>query len=347
MRYFFFLLLILSTQINSKQQAVLAKEQQEAPACLNWKKNKVLETTRKKAARTAVLIICPPKFEDDYNNCRWKLGQKVWQQYMNRHANVDCYFLQSADPREGTAAQVWCEGNTLFVGDPAYTSDGQDRILHKTIAAIEALLPKYTHFMRTNLNTFININMLNNYVETHRQSMFTGPLWQDTWYVIGYGLLFTADVAAHMVKEYRRLEGSAEVRWELPDDSVLTSLATGVNLLDPPEGDFTCCPSLTPGVRQLMCKRSFSSIRLKRYRGKYGVMLLPPISVDSATHYIDQAPKTTILYRVREGFDLVELAKVYEHLLHKVYPKLSNSYLVDYASSLPAIRPPVTSAEKF
>lgn len=301
---------------------------------LDWKKNKLLNPTSKKPARTAVLIICPPQFDNSYHHNRWQLGQKVWQQYMNSHPHVDCYFVQSTLPKDGTAEQVWRENNTLFVGDPSFAIDGRDRILYKTIAAIELLLPQYTHFFRTNLNTFINLKTLHNYAEMHHQSMYTGPLWQNEWYVVGYGILFTADVAAHMVKEYKRLEGSEAVSCSRADDRALASLATGINRFKPSERVFTCCPTLKLGVRQLMCDRSFATQRLSQY----GTILLPPISLKGAIRYCELSPKTTILYRIREGFELEQLAQLYEYLLHRIYPEVSSANLVGYVGTLPTMK---------
>ena len=295
----------------------------------------LLPSTEEKPARTAVLIIAPPQVNTSYTDCRWQLGKKVWEQYMNSIPDVDCYFLQSRYPREQDLEQVWIEGNTIYIGDEWYKQYGNDRILHKTIVAIEKLLPDYTHFVRTNLNSFVNLKALRQYTRTHHRSMYTAFLWENQWYTLGYGILFTADVAAHLVSEYRRLEGLAIVSCYRADDCTLTSLAVGLDPEDPVGYRFRCCPTLTSGIRQLMCKESLSATRLS----PYGVMLRPPISLESAKEYCDQAADTVMLYRIREGFDLEELAALYTHLLHKIYPELSGDNLVEYAGSLPTRSP--------
>jgi len=302
----------------------------------DWKKNVLIGSTEKKPARTAILIIAPPVM----GNCpvfnRWKLGKKVWEQYMNNHPNVDCYFLQCTNSRPGQEEQVWLEGNTIYVVDSWYDKYGIDRILHKTIAAIEWLLPHYTHFIRTNLNTFINLKNANMYMETHHQSFYTAFLWQTAWYALGYGIAFTADVAAHITKEYRRLEaaGIDFIDPSHPDDCVLTSLATGVcpsnvcpsNKIHP----FRCCPSLPFGVRQLMSLESFSTLRLCQF----GALLIPPITLEQAIDYCQKASPTIILYRIREGLTLQDLAQFYEFVLQKNYPELPYIDLVKYVESL-------------
>jgi hypothetical protein len=294
----------------------------EYPAGLlrDWgkKKHAILKPTERKPSRTAVLIIAPPVMGNCYTENRWKLGKKAWEQYMNTVPNVDCYFIQSTYPRKGYSEQVWLEGNTLYVGDWWYEKYGNDRILYKTIVAIENLLPNYTHFIRTNLNTFFNLKAVREYVETHHQSMYTGPLWEKQWYVLGYGILFTADVATHIVNEYRRLEDLDVVSCYRADDCVLTALATGVYPFNHSEHAFRCCFTLPLGIRQLMSTQSLSTKRLSRY----GVLLCPPVSFEQTIKYCEQASSSVMLYRIREGFELDKLAEFYEYLLHKIYPEL-------------------------
>ncbi len=298
----------------------------------------LLQLTERKPARTAVLIMTPPdsSIHTDGRFSRWQLGKKVWELYMNVHPHVDCYFLQNTDLRKGASEQTWIEGNTIYVGDDSY----EGRILlSKTTAALEKLLPNYTHFFRTNANAFVNLNTLNEYAETHHQSMFTGPLWQGSWYLFGYGVLFSADVAAHIVNEYRRLEGNYIVSHHVPEDLALNSLATGVfayyDHIGHVEGDpeFACCPTLPLGVRQLMCESSFSTLRFSQY----GLQLFPAPSFEQTIDYCSQALNSVMLYRIRNGFDLDKLAEVYEYLLNNIYPELPKFDLVEYAKSLPPV----------
>ncbi|HVX00430.1 MAG TPA: hypothetical protein VHA52_08355, partial [Candidatus Babeliaceae bacterium] len=215
----------------------------------NWKPGayEILQPTERKPARTAVLIMIPPDgFDLDlkgYANCRWHLGKKVWEIYMNSHPNVDCYFLQNTKLKEGTSEQVWIEGNTIYVGHESYAHCGI--LLSRTIAALKILLPQYTHIFRTNVNAFVNLKLLNEYAETHHQSMFTAPLWQQPfWYILGYGVLFTADVGTHIVNEYNRLSNNRVIT-NAPEDLVLTALATGIcpyyGNIPGKAPDFTCC----------------------------------------------------------------------------------------------------------
>ncbi len=312
--------------------------QAESSSLHNWenKNCEVLNPTEEKPARTAILIIAPPLSGQDYTQCRWALGRKVWEQYMNSHPDVDCYFLQSTSPRKNSQEQVWIEGNIIYIGDFWYEEYGTDRILHKTMCALESLLPHYTHFIRTNLNTFFNLHAVHQYAKNHHQSMYTGPLWEKQWYVIGYGALFSQDVAAHMVNEYKRLEGHDLLQPNLSDDHILTSLATGIYPKATLDNPFTPYPLLPPGTRQVMCENS----TLTKRASDYGILLLPPITVRSAIALCDKAAPTVFLYRIREGFDLTDLAKVYDYLLNKSYPGLSTIDIVDYASSLPITQEP-------
>jgi hypothetical protein len=299
----------------------------------------LLDSTDRKPARTAVLIMTSPDIPNTYKTCRWELGKKVWEQYMNIHPNVDCFFLQNIKLRKLTSEKTWIEGNTIYVSDELYQSYGH---ASRTIAAIEKLLPNYTHFFRTNVTAFLNLKKLNEYAETHYQSLYTGPLWQEAWYVFGYGILFSADVATHMVNEYRRLKDSYVLSFDrhFPEDATLASLATGIfpyydyigHVKGTPE--FNCCPTLPFGIRQLMCESSFSATRLSQY----GVLLFPPPSFEQAINYCSQALNSAILYRIRGGFDLDKLAELYEYLLNNIYPELPKFDLVEYSKSLTEIR---------
>lgn len=143
-------------------------------------------------------------------------------------------------------------------------------------------------------------------------------------------------MAAHIVKEYRRFEGLEIVSPYRADDCTLTSLATGIWPFDPVEHVFRCCPTLPAGIRQLMSEESLATTRLS----PYAALLLPPISLDKAIDYCNQDPNTRILYRIREGLDLDQLAQFYEYLLDKIYPSISRTNLVEYARSLPSVKDP-------
>ena len=318
----------------------------------DWKPGafELLQPTERKPARTAVLImaapdtIFPSAVYRKSGQYAWQLGKKVWEQYMNVQPNVDCYFLKSTPLKKSDFEEAWIEGNTIYVRDDSYRDDKFP--MNRTIAALEKLLPNYTHFFRTNANSFLNLNTLNEFAETHHQSMFTGPLWQQpSWYLLGYGLLFSADVATHIVNEYRRLEGNYMASDHFPEDLLLNSLATGVfpyydsigHVAGDPE--FTCCPTLPFGVRQLMCGSSLTATRLSLY----GVQLAPTPSVAEAINYCRLGMKSVILYRISGGcvsssLDLDNLVEVYEHLLNNIYPELPKFDLVEYAKSLPTIR---------
>jgi hypothetical protein len=308
-----------------------------APKDLQWKSNVVLPRGNRKAAKTAILIIAPTKLGSSLLEQRWKLGKKVWEQYMHSHPNIDCYFLERAPTQKNAIDAVWVEKDTIYVSCERYGQQHGDYLLHKTIKAVEFLLPNYTHFIRTNLNTFIDLSKVNDYMETHHDSMYTTPLWENSWYTIGYSIFFTADVAAHMVNEYNRLY---ELNEKLlypneADDAILTSLATGIWPYSQ-EHPFRCCPSLPIGVRQLM---SQDSLRAKHGRfTKYGLLLTPLESVDQAIAFSKKASPTTMLYRQRDGLGIQDLAKLYEHLLAKHYPEFSQIDLQEYVRSLEKVR---------
>jgi hypothetical protein len=313
----FRLLVLIGLQCFVLQPHIFAKPPESNVK--KWHGSKILELTEKRPARTAILIIAPATYHEHPIENRWRLGRKVWEQYMNSHPNVDCYFLHCTNPRKDSDQQVWLEGNTIFVGDPWTEETGLDQLLLKTVKAIEWLGNDYTHYIRTNINTFFNLEAVNNYAETHHQSHFTTPLWERQSYTIGYAIVFTADVAAHIVSEYYRLKQAGEELIDPfhADDMAITALATGIW----PIGDrnpFRCAPSLPLGIRQLTCLDSLNTKRLC----KYGALLTPVSSLEEAIYYFDKAGEDVILFRSRDGLGYTELQALYEHMLSKIYPHL-------------------------
>jgi hypothetical protein len=149
-------------------------------------------------------------------------------------------------------------------------------------------------------------------------------------YTIGYAIFFSADVAAHIVSEYHRLENEELISPNHADDGALTALATGLWPYDK-HHPFRCCPTLRKGIRQLMCHSSLETTRLSNY----GALLIPPITLETAINYCKMAPDTMMLYRTNGGLNLKEIAQFYEHLLQKHYPQLKCESLVEYMDSLP------------
>ncbi|MEL7431754.1 MAG: hypothetical protein AAGI90_04395 [Chlamydiota bacterium] len=297
------------------------QKQQNPCALRNWTRDTLVPTNHPSSSpsKTCVLIIVPTEYKDDYVHNRWFLGKRTWDQYMNLREDVDCYFMVCTHPKPGTNEQVWIEGNTLYVGDAHFTKTGYDRILHKTIKAMEYFQGQYTHFIRTNVNTFINVHAAAHFAKTHTKSFYSTPIWQNEWYTIGYAIAYTADVAEHIVSEYNRLEtaGNECISPDHADDVVMTSLATGIYPFSH-DNPFRCCKALTLGCRQLLCHQSLNTKRFSRY----GVLLSPVQSLEEALSDFDRASEEAMLFRIKEGLNLEELKYLYEHMLQKIYPEL-------------------------
>ena len=332
MKYHYFFIFVCALQMNVNQLHCKKKSSPvEEISLQNWKNNSILQQTSFKPAHTAILIIAPRNFGNSFIENRWKLGEKLWEQYMNNNPNVDCYFIVPACFKKDSIDQVWIEGNTIYVADVWYENARNDRLLYKTIRSLEFLLPNYTHFIRANINTFFNLRNVNSYMENHHQSFFTIPTWQSAWYAIGYGIVFTADVAAHMINEYYRLESLGEelISHHHADDGAITALATGVWPYDN-RNPFKKCEGLPFGTRQLMCSESLNTLRFC----KYGMLLTPLNSANEGIALCENAGSEVMLYRTREGLSLNELALLYEYFLDKTYPELEHINFVDYANYL-------------
>jgi hypothetical protein len=292
-----------------------------------WEKFQVIQETPRKSAKTAVLIIHPPGDENTEldENSRWYVGKRTWEKYMNSHPKVDCYFIKCVKPDQMpfNGKKVLQRGNYLYVSDPNYIY-GLDDILYKTVQSMDFLASRgYTHYFRTNLNVFLDLKKLNEYLESHASSMYT-TFMNEMWYPVGYSILYSSDVATHIVSEYKRISGNREIKNRLhpsncPDDAGLCMLALGVWYgHSSSEHPFKCCSSLTSGVSQRMCA---ASVNPGRYT-KYGMLLIPPLSYKKIKYRIMNKNNTVMIYRLKADLNLEENKEVYNLLLKMHYPEL-------------------------
>jgi len=274
--------------------------------------------------KIAVLIIHAPLLNESHNEHviikRWRLGIECWKKYMRLHSSVDCYFVKPASLCANNGDAIWIEDDTLYVYDPHFEKTEQDRILYKSIKALDFLSDKYTHFVRTNLNTFWNLYQLYDYVSNHTGSYYTGPDWESGSYPIGYGIIMTQDVARHIVDEYHRLQKTSYVSHERADDGVLMSLAYGI---DPwlTQDPFKKFPKFPTAQKLLMSKDSGLS---KEINYDYASLLqnVRPLNYKNVLKLALKAPKTCILYRSRgDGLNLEEIQMLYDELLKKTYAR--------------------------
>lgn len=288
-----------------------------------WNSWQIIQPSKKSETKTAVLIIAPLDLEsrgNDYVHERWRLGKRTWLKYMNSNESVDCYFLECTKKASPNGSSAWIEGNTIYVNHPYVEKVGSDMILYKSVAAINLLLSEgYSHFVRTNVNTFMDLDNLKNYSQNHNNSFFTAFVWENAWYSIGYGVYFTSDVAKHIVDEYSRLE---KTHWDIvsphrADDAVLTSLATGVYPYQK-NHPFKRYGKLPIASRQIMTKRSLSQSKMANTT--YATHIYEnEVTYTKAWRLIEQAPPSTILYRIRDKLTLSQLETIYEYLIKKHY----------------------------
>lgn len=280
-----------------------------------WSHTRPIAKTKASPTRTAILIIAAPLFDNSPIHQRWCLGYETWKHYMNSHPDVDCYFIIPTQPRKDGSPDVWIEGNIIYVGDIYYELYRNDRILYKTIKALELLLPHYTHFIRTNVNTFCNLENVHKFMSSHHASFYSAFFWQGEWYTLGYGILFTKTTAHHIVTEYERLKDHPFLYPDrYPDDCLLTALATGIWPLSP-ENPFKRYEGLPYNGKQFISEESLKSRALT----PHGVFLDKIPSLEEALALCEAAPNTAALYRIKDGLTLDELKILYNYLLETIY----------------------------
>jgi hypothetical protein len=242
-------------------------------AWFGWEKVEVILETPAKPVKPAVLII-HPSGNGSTASMRALAGLLVKKlgEIHECSPKADCYFIKctKSDQLLFKGGKVIQSGNDLYVPDPSYLY-GQDDFLYKTVQSMDYLIPKgYTHFFRTNLNVFLNLKVLNQYLETHACSMYTTFI-NEMWYLVGYSILYSSDVAQHIVSESKRISGTRDIKNRLhhaicPDDAGLCMLALGVQYgHSSKQHPFRCCRAPTPGVSQRMCESFKEHNRYTRY----------------------------------------------------------------------------------
>jgi FkbM family methyltransferase len=149
---------------------------------------------------------------------RWALGFIVWNkliEYFNMINSVNVFFIRT-DYRLTTPYQI--ENNIISVKfDNKY-----GHIIYKTIISLRALKNKFDYYVRGNVNTIIDINYLDKFVNTlPKKNVFTSPFWQGNSYPFGYFMLITNDIANYIS------EINLQKRWfteDTADDYELTEV---------------------------------------------------------------------------------------------------------------------------
>jgi FkbM family methyltransferase len=150
---------------------------------------------------------------------RWAIGFVVWNkliEYFNMINSVSVFFIRT-DYRLNVPYEI--KDNIISI---QFGNHRHGHIIYKTIKSLNILKNKFDYYIRGNVNTIIDINMLKKFVTTlPKKNVFTSPFWEGGSYSYGYFMLFTNDIANYL------LEYPAHEQWwreDTPDDSELAEV---------------------------------------------------------------------------------------------------------------------------
>ena len=185
--------------------------------------------------------ICVPILAS-HNLPVYRVCHDVWSRYMNRFANVDCFFIygdprMAADHERRRRNELWvkCPGDTVVPG-----------LLDKTLLALRYLRDRRTgdfdYVLSANMSSFFLFDRLTAYLQANRERLRTGcyhgiiGTYGDTRYVSGCGFLMSWDVAMKV----HELEDEARSGGEIQDVAIGRALGVaGVRATPGPRHDFT------------------------------------------------------------------------------------------------------------
>lgn len=225
---------------------------------------------------------------------RWALGYIYWQKIISqsKYKNIDFYFIRSD-------YQLNKDNEIINNHMTVYYDESFGHIIYKTFKSLEILQNKYDFFIRTNVNTVIDLDNLNKFIENiNDTNIFTSPFWEGGSYPYGYFILISNDIANHIISH-----GLIE-KWkynDLPDDYELTQVILkkfNYYILDDCDKPHTQSDKVN----------------------KYGIRFNADDMGESSDVIIDainNAPDSIFLYRIKNISDN-EYIKVYDYVMKKI-----------------------------
>lgn len=115
------------------------------------KDNKFYKKKTKIGSIKAVILIIASNLDTDD---RYKSAYESWKKYMNKHKNIDCYFLEL---KEDLDSDLIKKGNHIYVKGKETKTPG---ILDKTMITMNSMKNDYDYFIRSNISTLWNLDKL-------------------------------------------------------------------------------------------------------------------------------------------------------------------------------------------
>jgi hypothetical protein len=223
---------------------------------------------------------------------RWIIGYNYWKKIINKNDNIDIFFIRTSyilnQPYEIHNNIITIKYNEKY-----------GHIIYKTLKCLELFQNKYDYIVRTNVNTFIDLTKLNQFIQTlNNTNVFTSPFWEGGNYPFGYFILISNDIANHIISHNLIEEWKYK---DLADDYELTKIILkkyDYYILDDCDKPYTQSKKVN----------------------KYGIRFNADDIGESSNVIIDRisnAPNSIFLYRIKNISDY-EYIKVYDYIMKKI-----------------------------
>ena len=283
--------------------------------------------------KIAILVILPDiKTEDDINNwdkyvkyahelydaypCkvstkisteqRWAIGYIAWKKMIDylQISNVDVYFIRTDFRLNDTEHTI----NDNIINIKYKYNYGT--IIYKTLFALKILKKEnYDFFVRGNVNTIIDINMLSQFSRTlPTTNVFTSPFFEGNSYPYGYFIMISKDIADYLIK----LKVTPDNRWFLEDTaddyelSVVILQKFNYYIIDECEAPLS---------------HEYTPVELRQTINKYGIIFNNSGNSESIISNIKSSSKDIFLYRIKEIEDN-KYIEVYKSLIKHIWNKV-------------------------
>jgi len=141
-------------------------------------------------------------------------NKQVWSSYMNRHPNIDSYFIEYRD-QESKEEEIILENNTLYFKGEETFSNIIVKTIHSLIYFLQFSEKKYDFFVRTNLSTVWDLNRLYEFLTELpvKNKIYSGVSMNfynleslEYWFkfVSGMGIILSKDVCEILVDPVNR-----------------------------------------------------------------------------------------------------------------------------------------------
>jgi len=169
-----------------------------------------IKRSKDSSIKAVILIIVSHLDRDD----RYKSAYEIWKKYMDKHKNIDCYFLELKEDLDDNLIK---KGNHIYVKGKETKEPG---ILDKTMIAMNSMKNDYDYFIRTNISTMWNLDKLYSFLMRLPENNvhYSNSIWREGYQSIsdygqGHNIIISKDIAKKICDMYQKYKDKPYDQW--------------------------------------------------------------------------------------------------------------------------------------